>query len=346
MKSNVSYINDIHLSVRNLKVWFPIRGGVLQRIVGYVKAVDGIDFDIPRKKTLGLVGESGCGKTTVAKSILRLVPATSGSVYFEGIDILKADRKQMKEVRRKIQYVPQDPYASLDPRQTIGSALYEAMKIHDVAKHKSEAYEKAIDLLERVGLSEEHLFRFPHELSGGQRQRVAIARALVTSPELLVLDEPTSFLDVSVQASILNLLKDLQGKYGLTYLFISHNLAVIHYMSDVVAVMYLGKLVEIGEKDEIYKNPMHPYTFQLLEAIPIPDPERRKERPLIKGEVPSALNIPSGCRFHPRCPYAMDICKTKEPKLLPRGGNRLVACHLYIDFTTSKVTRIEGLKNE
>jgi oligopeptide/dipeptide ABC transporter ATP-binding protein len=337
--SSVSYIKsdrDYIIRVAGLKVYFPIRGGLLQRIRGYVRAVDGVDLDIPRGSVVGLVGESGCGKTTIAKTILGLIPPTSGKIIFDGIDLVNADKRTIKVIRRRIQYVPQDPYASLDPRQTVWSALYEAMKIHNIVGSKSEAYDKCIDLLESVGLSEEHLYRFPHELSGGQRQRVAIARALVTDPEVLILDEPTSFLDVSIQASILNLLKELRDNYGLNYLFISHNLAVVNYISEYVNVMYLGKIVESGPRDKIFEDPKHPYTYQLMQAIPTPDPSRRRDRALIRGEVPSVLNIPSGCRFHPRCPFATERCRSIEPPLTFVEG-RYSACHYLIDFDAKRV---------
>lgn len=342
MKSPVTSINDeakdnTMLKVRNLKVWFPIKSGVIQRTIGYVKAVDGVDFDVVKGETLGIVGESGSGKTTLARSILRLVKPTSGEILFNGINIVKAKRREMKKVRRHIQMIFQDPYASLDPRQTVSSILFEAMKIHGVVKNRSEALEKAVKLLETVGLSEEHLYRFPHEFSGGQRQRIAVARALAVNPTVLLLDEPTSFLDVSVQASVLNLLKDLQKEFNLTYLFITHNLAVVHHMSDRVAVMYLGKIVEIADKDTIYYEPKHPYTFQLMAAIPLPDPEAKKREVLLEGDVPSPINIPRGCRFHPRCRYATEKCRKEEPQLLERDG-RLVACHYEIDFPVEEVT--------
>ncbi|MEM3666335.1 MAG: ATP-binding cassette domain-containing protein [Candidatus Bathyarchaeia archaeon] len=339
MKSPATYIKsegEEILTVKELKIWFPIKSGVLQRTVGHVRAVDGVSCGVKKGETLGVVGESGSGKTTLARGILRLVKPTSGEIYFEGISVLKANRSQMRLIRRKMQMIFQDPYASLDPRQTISSTLYEAMKIHGVVKNKSEAIQKSIELLEKVGLSEEHLYRFPHEFSGGQRQRIAVARALAASPSFLVLDEPTSFLDVSVQASVLNLFKDLQKELNLTYLFITHNLAVVHHMSDRVAVMYLGKIVELADKNSIYKNPRHPYTFQLMEAIPLPDPEARKERKLLEGDVPSPVNIPPGCRFHPRCKYTTERCEKEEPKLLLRNGH-LVACHYEIDFSADKV---------
>jgi len=328
--------NEELLKVKDLKVWFPIKSGVIQRTIGHVKAVDGVTFNVLKGETLGIVGESGSGKTTMGKSILRLVKPISGEIYFEGINIIKASRSEMKKVRRRVQMIFQDPYASLDPRQTVSSILYEAMKIHGVVKSKAEAMEKAVQLLETVGLSEEHLYRFPHEFSGGQRQRIGIARALAVNPTFLVLDEPTSFLDVSVQASVLNLLKDLQRQFGLTYLFITHNLAVVHHMSNRVAVMYLGKIVEIADKDDIYHDPKHPYTFQLMEAIPLPDPDVKKERVLLEGDVPSPINIPPGCRFHPRCKYATQKCRREEPQLMARNGC-LVACHYEIDFSAGKI---------
>jgi oligopeptide/dipeptide ABC transporter ATP-binding protein len=323
------------LTVKDLKVWFPIKSGVIQRTVGYVKAVDGVSFNVKRNETLGVVGESGSGKTTLARAILRLVKSKEGEIYFDGINVVKANRRQMKMLRRRMQIIFQDPYASLDPRQTVSSLLREAMLIHGITKNKREANQKSLDLLRKVGLDEEHLYRFPHEFSGGQRQRIAVARALVANVEFLILDEPTSFLDVSVQASVLNLLKDLQKEFNLTYLFITHNLAVVHHMSDRVAVMYLGKIVELADKYSIYHDPKHPYTFQLMAAIPLPDPEAKKKEVLLEGDVPSPINIPPGCRFHPRCKYATDKCKKKEPMLIERGGH-LVACHYEIDFSTEK----------
>jgi oligopeptide/dipeptide ABC transporter ATP-binding protein len=324
------------LTVKDFRVWFPIKSGIIQRTAGYVKAVDGISFDVKKGETLGVVGESGSGKTTLARGILRLVKPSSGEAYFNGVNIVKANRRQMKEIRRQIQIIFQDPYASLDPRQTVSSILYEAMKIHHIVQNKSEASKKSIMFLELVGLSEEHLYRFPHEFSGGQRQRIAVARALAVNPAFLVLDEPTSFLDVSVQASVLNLLKNLQKELNLTYLFITHNLAVVHHMSDRVAVMYLGKIVELADKDSIYNDPKHPYTFQLMAAIPLPDPDAKKKEVLLEGDVPSPVNIPSGCRFHPRCKYATEKCRKVEPTLVRRDGH-LVACYYDVDFSADKV---------
>jgi oligopeptide/dipeptide ABC transporter ATP-binding protein len=317
--------------VKNLKTWFPIKSGIIQRTVGHVKAVDGVTFSISRGETFGLVGESGSGKTTVARSILRLIEPTAGEILFDGVHVERAGNIDVMKLRRRMQIIFQDPYASLDPRQTVNSMLREAMGILGTIQSTAQAHDKASKLLRQVGLSEEHLYRFPHEFSGGQRQRIAVARALTLSPEFLVLDEPTSFLDVSVQASVLNLLKDIQDKFNLTYLFISHNLSVVHHMSDRVGVMYLGKLVEIAERNTIYNQPRHPYTFHLMAAIPIPDPEFEREETLLTGDVPSPVNIPSGCRFHPRCRYATDKCRNEEPSLYEENGH-WVACFYDIDF--------------
>ena len=320
------------LIVRNLKTWFPITSGIITRTVGYVKAVDGVSFTVREGETVGLVGESGSGKTTVARSILRLVKPISGEVVFDGVNVTKANRSQLRKLRRKMQIIFQDPYASLDPRQTVNSMLVEAMKIHGATSSRAETSKKALENLNKVGLSKEHLYRFPHEFSGGQRQRIALARILLFKPKFITLDEPTSFLDVSVQASVLNLLKTLQKEFNLTYLFISHNLGVVHHMSDRVAVMYLGKIVEFADKNRIYNSPMHPYTFHLMDAIPIPDPEARKEHVLLQGDVPSPVNIPLGCRFHPRCPYATKKCSREEPELLEKNKGHWVACHYKINF--------------
>jgi oligopeptide transport system ATP-binding protein len=324
------------LTVRDLKTWFPIKSGIIQRTVGQVKAVDGISFTVHKGETFGLVGESGSGKTTAARSILRLIEPTEGEIYFDGINVTEAKGRKLRKLRRRMQIIFQDPYASLDPRQTVNSMLTEAMSVHDITQSRSEAHEIALKLLNKVGLSEEHLYRFPHEFSGGQRQRIAVARVLTLNPDFLILDEPTSFLDVSVQASVLNLLKNLQKEFNLTYLFISHNLAVVHHMSNRVAVMYLGKLVEVAERDTIYDSPKHPYTYHLMAAIPVPDPEFQKEEVLLTGDVPSPVNVPSGCRFHPRCPYATEKCEKKEPSLDEMGGH-FVACHYDIDFESGEI---------
>jgi oligopeptide/dipeptide ABC transporter ATP-binding protein len=340
MKSHATYIDNETekelLKVKNFQVWFPIKSGLLQRTVGHVRAVDGVSFGVRKGETLGVVGESGSGKTTLARGVLRLVKPTSGEVYFDDMDVLKAGRRQMKLLRRQMQLIFQDPYASLDPRQTVSSILYEAMKIHGIAQNRTMATERSLELLEAVGLSEEHLYRFPHEFSGGQRQRISVARALAVNPKFLILDEPTSFLDVSVQASVLNLLRDLQEDLNLTYMFITHNLAVVHHMSTRVAVMYLGKIMELADRDSIYNDPEHPYTFQLMAAIPLPDPEAKKKDVPLQGDVPSPVNIPSGCRFHPRCKYSTERCKKEEPELVEKEGHS-VACHYKIDFAVNKV---------
>ena len=324
------------LVVKKLKTWFPIKSGIIQRTIGHVKAVDGISFTVHKGETFGLVGESGSGKTTAARSILRLIEPTKGEICFDGINVTKAKGNKLRKLRKRMQIIFQDPYASLDPRQTVNSMLIEAMKIHGVTRSRSDAHERALELLNKVGLSEEHLYRFPHEFSGGQRQRIAVARVLAVNPDFLILDEPTSFLDVSVQASVLNLLKDLQKEFNLTYLFISHNLAVVHHMSNRVAVMYLGKFMEMAEKDIIYNSPKHPYTYHLMAAIPVPDPELQKEEVLLTGDVPSPVDIPSGCRFHPRCPYSTEKCKRKEPSLTEKDGH-WIACHYDIDFESGEI---------
>lgn len=318
---------DPYLKVNNLVKWFPITGGILGRTKQHVKAVNDVSFEVERGKTFGLVGESGSGKTTIGRCILRLIEPTSGQVIVEGNDITKLKRKQMKAYRRKMQIIFQDPYASLDPRQTIKSALIEAMRATGAKPSGEDASTRAKKLMELVGLNEDHLFRFPHEFSGGQRQRIAVARALATNAEFLILDEPTSFLDVSVQAQILNLLKDLQKELQLSYLFISHNLSVIAHMSDKVGVLYLGKLMEAADTDIVYSKPKHPYTHALMDAIPIPDPSLQKRREILKGEVPSLLELPSGCVFHERCPYATDKCRNDIPPLDQASPGHYVACH-------------------
>lgn len=316
--------------------WFPIRGGLLGRVKANVKAVNGVSFSIRKGETFGLVGESGSGKSTIGRCILRLLDPTSGNVEIDGTDIAQFKPKKLRPFRRRMQIVFQDPYASLDPRQTVKGALVEAMKASGAVRDSTTAAATAKELITRVGLNVDHLNRFPHEFSGGQRQRIAVARALATNPEFIVLDEPTSFLDVSVQAQILNLLKGLQKEFNLTYLFISHNLAVVEHMSDRIGVMYLGEIMEIGKREEVYKRPKHPYTYALMNAIPIPDPSVPRAEALLKGDVPSALNPPKACVFNTRCPYAKQECFEKKPPLREVGDDHWVSCHFaeQFDFET------------
>jgi oligopeptide transport system ATP-binding protein len=319
------------LSVKNLKMHFPITQGIiLQRQVGSVKAVDDISFDIKEGETLGLVGESGCGKSTTGRAILQLYKPTAGSVEFDGKDLTKLSGGDMRRMRREVQMIFQDPYASLNPRMTVGSIIGEPLEIHNLAKGKAKT-ERVQELLRTVGLNPYFANRYPHEFSGGQRQRIGIARALAVEPKFIVADEPISALDVSIQAQIINLMEELQEKLGLTYLFIAHDLAVVRHISDRVAVMYVGKMVELTDRNEIFDNPLHPYTRALLSSIPIPDPvlEKRRSRMILVGDVPSPVNPPSGCRFNPRCPYAEDNCKVDEPHLTEVRAGHFVACHYW-----------------
>lgn len=318
--------NNILLEVNNLQKHFPIKGGLLRRTVATVKAVDGVSFIVKRGETLGLVGESGCGKTTTGRTVLRLEKATAGEVLFEGRDVLRANRGQMKRLRRDMQIVFQDPYASLDPRITIGESVEEGLVIHGIG-NVHERRERVRAVLDKVGLHINQMNRFPHEFSGGQRQRIGIARALIMEPKLIVCDEPVSALDVSIQSQVLNLLKNLQREFGLTYLFIAHNLAVVEHISDRVGVMYLGKLVELSGREDLFRNPLHPYTKALISAIPQPDPTARRERIMLQGDVPSPINPPTGCRFHPRCWIAQAICKTDEPAFEEKHKGHWAACH-------------------
>lgn len=315
------------MEVKNLKKYFPLRGGFLSRAAGEVRAVDGISFSIGSEETLGLVGESGSGKTTVARVLLRLTPITDGQVLFEGRDIFKLGREKLRKLRRRLQIIFQDPHASLNPRMSVEEIVGEALIIHHLAKGP-EKKEKIVTLLETVGLSAHYLRRYPHEFSGGERQRIGIARALAVDPRLIVCDEPVSALDVSIQAQVINLLKDLQRKFGLSYLFIAHDLSVVRHIAHRVAVMYLGKIVELTSKDRLYVSPQHPYTEALLSAVPIPDPTLDRHRIVLKGEMASPINPPSGCYFHPRCPYAEPICRQKSPELEDLGEEQWVACHL------------------
>jgi oligopeptide transport system ATP-binding protein len=320
---------QVLLEVKNLKMYFPISQGIIiQRHVGDVKAVDGLDFFIRRGETLGLVGESGCGKSTTGRAILQLYRATAGQVLYGGADLCKMKGETLRKMRRKMQMIFQDPYASLNPRMTVGNIIGEPMEIHNLAKGK-EKQEKVQHLLEIVGLNPYMANRYPHEFSGGQRQRIGVARALAVEPEFIVCDEPISALDVSIQAQIINLLEELQSQFHLTYLFIAHDLSVVRHISDRVAVMYLGKIVELATRDELYFKPMHPYTKALLSAVPIPDPfvEGKRERIILTGDVPSPVNPPSGCHFHTRCPIAIDICKQVDPDFKDHGDLHWVACH-------------------
>ncbi len=319
------------LQTESLKKYFPVKG-FLFKTEGYVKAVDGVSFDVQKAEVFGLVGESGCGKTTLGRCVLRLIEPTEGRIVLDGVDITRLGRKEMTRIRKMTQIVFQNPFSSLDPRMSVRNLVAEPMEEHRAGNGIDE---RVLELLELVGLKKEHMWRYPHELSGGQNQRVAIARALALDPRFLVLDEPTSALDVSVQAQILNLLQDLQERLRLSYLFISHDLSVVQHVSDRIGVMYAGKIVEIGRSDEVWERPLHPYTGALLDSVPDPDPDVRKERKPIAGEVPSPVNPPSGCRFHPRCPFATDLCRTQEPPIAEIIQNHYAACHYPLDYSKS-----------
>jgi oligopeptide transport system ATP-binding protein len=320
------------LRVESLKVHFPLLKGIIrQRQVATVKAVDGVSFTIRRGETLGLVGESGCGKSTTGLAVLRMLKATEGRIVFEGRDLTALDADAMRPIRQRMQMVYQDPYGSLNPRMTVSAIIAEPLEIHGLARDRNLTRERIQALLAMVGLLPTMADRYPHEFSGGQRQRIGIARALALDPSLVICDEPVSALDVSIQAQVVNLFMDLQERLGLTYLFVAHDLAVVRHISDRIAVMYLGRIVEIAKRDDLYRRPLHPYTEALLAAVPVADPEIEAERPrvIVSGEVPSALKPPSGCRFHPRCPKAMAVCKTDDPPLIRLGDERAVACHLH-----------------
>ncbi len=319
-------MNDDLLKVEDLRKHFPLRGGFWGKVVGKIHAVDGVSLTVGRSETLGIVGESGCGKSTLGRSILRLYDVDGGKVLFEGSDLSKLSKKELRNTRRNMQMIFQDPYESLDSRQTVESILTEPFLIHKIFD-KNRIKEEVLDLLNRVGLSASALERYPHEFSGGQRQRIGIARAISLKPKLIICDEPVSALDVSIQSQVLNLLGRLQREMELSYVFIAHNLAVVRHVSDRVAVMYLGQIVELTDSDSIYKNPLHPYTRALISAIPNPDPQVKVARIILKGDVPSQINPPSGCRFHPRCPHAIPRCSAEKPELRNFNGHQ-VACHL------------------
>ena len=326
------------LGVEGLRKWYPVRGGLFGRPAAWVRAVDGVSFEIRKGETFALVGESGCGKTTVGRSVLRLVEPTGGRVRFDGRDVLGLGRGELRQLRREMQLIFQDPYASLNPRMTVGTIVGEALEAHGIARG-SEREQRVAALLERVGLSAGYRTRYPHEFSGGQRQRIGIARALALEPRFIVCDEAVSALDVSIQAQILNLLRDLQQELGLTYLFISHDLNVVQHLADRVAVMYLGRIVENAPAAELFADPKHPYTRALLAANPVPDPELPRAPAALDGEVPSPLAPPPGCHFHPRCPRAFEPCASQEPPRVELAGGREVVCHLYPERTGDEATR-------
>ncbi len=317
------------LQVRGLKKHFPIRKGIFRNVVGLVKAVDGVDLAIRRGETLGLVGESGCGKSTLGRTLMHLLPPTAGTVLFDGEDVGETLKKDPSGIRRRIQIIFQDPYGSLNPRMTVREIVGEAVRYHGIVTEKKELDEYVVKVLVRAGLRPEHRFRYPHEFSGGQRQRIGIARALAMNPEFIVCDEPVSALDVSIQSQVLNELRDLQEELGLTYLFITHSLSVVKFISDRIAIMYLGKIVELAQKDEVFAHPLHPYTQALLSAIPQPDPEDRGRRILLEGDLPSPANPPQGCRFHTRCRHAMVRCAEQEPPFRDQGDGHWAACFLH-----------------
>ncbi len=313
------------IKVNHLMKYFPVRGGVLQRVQAWVQAVDDVSFTVREGETLGLVGESGCGKTTVGRTMLRLIEPTGGEVFYEDTNVFNLSGSDLKKMRRNMQIIFQDPYASLDPRMPIGESISEGLKIHNIGTHK-ERFEIVIQNLRKVGLEDYHSRRYPHEFSGGQRQRIGIARALALQPKFIICDEPVSALDVSIQSQVLNILNDLQNEFGLTYLFIAHNLSVVEHISNRVAVMYLGKMVELTTREELFRNPLHPYTQALMSAIPVPDSELTQERIILPGDVPSPLNPPVGCRFHPRCPVVVEHCSVEEPPFNEVSDDHFVAC--------------------
>lgn len=321
-------MTEILLKVERLKKYFPIKGGVFGKRIGEVKAVDDISFIVKKGETLGLVGESGCGKSTTGRMLMRLIEPTEGHIYFDGKDLTSLSNREMRKIRKEMQMVFQDPFASLNPRHTVEKILEEPLIVHGIGDAK-ERKQRVKEMLEIVGLSSYHAKRYPHQFSGGQRQRIGIARALMTKPKLIIGDEPVSALDVSIQSQVLNLLEDLQKEFGLTYLFIAHDLGVVRHISDRVGVMYLGRLVEITDSEKLYENPLHPYSKALLSAVPIPDPTVKKDRPLLTGDIPSPANPPQGCAFHTRCEECMEVCKIVRPELKEIEPGHFAACHLY-----------------
>lgn len=330
---------NVILRVENLKKYFPVRSGLLQRVSAWVKAVDDVSFHVYEGESFGLVGESGCGKTTAGRTILRLLPSTDGAVYFEGENIFDIRSNNLKKLRRDMQIIFQDPYSSLDPRMPVGESIAEGLRVH-TNKNAQERYDVVVEMLTRVGMRADHARRYPHEFSGGQRQRIGIARALALRPKFIVCDEPVSALDVSIQAQVLSILKELQRDFGLTYLFIAHNLSVVEHFSDRVGVMYLGKMVEMAPRDMLFGNPLHPYTQALMSAIPIPDPSvvDKRKRVILQGDVPSPLNPPKGCRFHTRCPLVFDRCSQEEPPFKDYGDDHYAACWLLEEGKSSKLS--------
>lgn len=326
------------LEVKGLKKYFPIKQGLLGRTTGHVKAVNNISFHVNEGETLGIVGESGCGKSTTGRMLVRLLESTEGSIVFDGKELTSLSSNEMRKTRRDIQMVFQDPYASLNPRHTIERILAEPLQVHGV-KDPGERRKKVHEFLEIVGLNSYHAKRYPHQFSGGQRQRIGIARALMTNPKLIIADEPVSALDVSIQAQVLNLMQDLQKQFNLTYIFIAHDLGVVRHISNRIGVMYLGKMVEISKSEELYEKPLHPYTQALLSAVPVPDPEFEKEEKVLEGDMPSPADPPSGCAFHTRCPFKMDVCVSKEPVLTEIEDGHSVACHLYTETSDNDINK-------
>jgi oligopeptide transport system ATP-binding protein len=329
------------LKVDNLKKYFPIKKGMFGKTIGHVKAVDDVSFFVHEGETLGIVGESGCGKSTTGRMLMRLLEPTEGKIEFDGKDLISLSQEEMRKTRRDIQMVFQDPYASLNPRHTIGKILEEPLIVHGVSDPK-ERKKKVREFLEIVGLNAYHAKRYPHQFSGGQRQRIGIARALMTNPKLIIADEPVSALDVSIQAQVLNLMQDLQKEFNLTYIFIAHDLGVVRHISDRVAVMYLGKMVEVADSEQLYEKPLHPYTQALLSAVPVPDPDFQKEQIIIEGDIPNPADPPTGCPFHTRCPFKMDICTKVAPHLSEQTTGHSVACHLYESQVGNDIKQLEG----